>query len=103
VRKARQHHRHLVAVCLSNVGALTSHNPVSLHGLSGIALPYTIRRRVQSVSAYGLFSDTVSSSGCVQMLKLSLRLINHAPRHEDVWRSGRIASAFLISALDGGE
>jgi hypothetical protein len=25
--------RHLLAVCLSNVGALTSHNPMGLHGL----------------------------------------------------------------------
>jgi hypothetical protein len=26
-------HYHLVAVCLSNVGALTSRNPMDLHGL----------------------------------------------------------------------
>jgi hypothetical protein len=37
------------------------------------------------------------------MVKLSLRLINEAPRHEDVWGNGGITSLFLTSALDGGE
>jgi hypothetical protein len=35
--------------------------------------------------------------------KLSLCLINQAPCHEDIWRSGDTAPPFLTSALDGGE
>jgi hypothetical protein len=37
------------------------------------------------------------------MAKLSLWIINEAPRHEDVWGSGGIAAPFLTSALDGSE
>jgi hypothetical protein len=36
-------------------------------------------------------------------VKLSLCLINVAPRHEDIWRNGGIAPQFLVSALDAGE
>jgi hypothetical protein len=35
--------------------------------------------------------------------KLSLCLINQAPRHDDVPGSGGIAPSFLTSALDGDE
>jgi hypothetical protein len=34
--------------------------------------------------------------------KLSLCLINSAPRHEDICGSGGIAPPFLVSALVGG-
>jgi hypothetical protein len=34
-------------------------------------------------------------------MKLIMGLINLAPRHADVWRSGRIAPPFLLSALEG--
>jgi hypothetical protein len=34
-------------------------------------------------------------------VKLSLRLINKAPGHKDVWGSGGIAPTFLTSALNG--
>jgi hypothetical protein len=34
---------------------------------------------------------------------LSLCLINYAPRHEDVWRTGGKAPPLLASALDEGE
>jgi hypothetical protein len=36
-------------------------------------------------------------------VKLSPWLINYAPRHEDVWGSGVIATSFVTSTLDGGE
>jgi hypothetical protein len=36
-------------------------------------------------------------------VKLSLYLFNHAPRHEDVCRSGGTAPAFLTSAQNGGD
>jgi hypothetical protein len=36
-------------------------------------------------------------------VKLSLCLINKAPRHEDVWGSGGIAPLFWTLALYGGE
>jgi hypothetical protein len=36
-------------------------------------------------------------------VKLSPCLINKAPRHEDKWGSGGIASSFLTSTLDGRE
>jgi hypothetical protein len=36
-------------------------------------------------------------------VKLFLCLINYAPSHEEVWRSGGIAPPLLTSALDGGE
>jgi hypothetical protein len=35
------------------------------------------------------------------MAKLSLCLINGAPRHESVWGSGGIALSFTTSALEG--
>jgi hypothetical protein len=37
------------------------------------------------------------------MVTLSLRLINSAPCHEDMWGSGGIASFSFASPLDGGE
>jgi hypothetical protein len=36
----------------------------------------------------------------VTMVKLSLCLINYAPRHEEVWESGGIVPPFLTTALD---
>jgi hypothetical protein len=36
-------------------------------------------------------------------MKLTLCLINQAPRHEIIWRSGGIAAPVLTSALDEGE
>jgi hypothetical protein len=36
-------------------------------------------------------------------VKLSLYLINQAPRHEDTWGSGYTASPLLNSVLDEGE
>jgi hypothetical protein len=39
----------------------------------------------------------------VKKVKLSLCLINQAPRHENVWGNGGIAPPFPTSALDGGE
>jgi hypothetical protein len=36
-------------------------------------------------------------------VKISLGLINRAPRHDDVWRSGGITPPSLTSAPDGGE
>jgi hypothetical protein len=38
----------------------------------------------------------------IQEVKLSLCLMNEALRHEDMFESGNIAPALLISALDGG-
>jgi hypothetical protein len=36
-------------------------------------------------------------------MKLSLYLINYAPRYEDEWESGGVAPPSLTSALDGDE
>jgi hypothetical protein len=39
----------------------------------------------------------------MKKVKMSLYIMNYAPRHEDVWGTGSIAPQFLISVLDGGE
>jgi hypothetical protein len=36
-------------------------------------------------------------------VKLSLCLVNYAPRHEYVWGSGGMAQPFLTSSVDGGK
>jgi hypothetical protein len=52
-----------------------------------------------------LIRDRVYSSVTVdsRRIKLSLCLINYAPCHEYVLRSGGIAPSFLTSTLDGNE
>jgi hypothetical protein len=78
-------------------------NALTKSFISAEARKFNLLHRDQSwgpLSALYVSYRVVSSSGGIKTVKLSLFLINYAPRHEGIWWSGGIAPPFLTSAPD---